>query len=29
MPWGRRPEPGRWTSDAEMQSILDDLDVDV
>jgi quercetin dioxygenase-like cupin family protein len=26
MPWGREPEDGRWTTDAEMQAILDRVD---
>jgi quercetin dioxygenase-like cupin family protein len=29
MPWGRQPDDGRWTSDAEMQAILDQVDADV
>jgi quercetin dioxygenase-like cupin family protein len=29
MPWGRRPPDGRWTSDAEMRTILDRLDAEV
>jgi Cupin domain len=29
MPWGRQPPDGRWTSDAEMRSILDRLDAEV
>jgi len=29
MPWGRRPDDGRWTSDAEMQAILAQVGAEV
>jgi quercetin dioxygenase-like cupin family protein len=29
MPWGRQPPDGEWTSDAEMQAILDRVAVEV